>query len=160
MMAEIKYQYGVRIDEKPLIERGPATQAEEGGWGRLVLVEASHMARIHEHLPPDTISLAIPGFKASEQNTNRLLSQIKDLCLTEHDTVVLDLLSNTAFLGTNEHGLPTKSTRGDDGRYHITGSLTSAPTPFLKRALKAYYYYSNYLFSVYAYKFTVYVYIC
>jgi hypothetical protein len=41
MMAEIKNQYGVQIDETPHIEHGPVTQAEEGGWWRLVLVGAS-----------------------------------------------------------------------------------------------------------------------
>jgi hypothetical protein len=92
------------------------THAEEGGWGRLVLVGTSHIARLHEHLPPNIISLAVPGFKASEHNTNRLLNQLRDLCLTENDTVVLDLLSNTAFLGTNENGLPSEPTCGDDGR--------------------------------------------
>jgi hypothetical protein len=93
------------------------------------------VARLHEHLPPDTISLAVPGFKVSEHNVNRLLNQLRDLCLTENDTVVLDL-SNTASLGTNENGLPSEPTRGDDGRYHITGSLASAPASFLKLALK------------------------
>ncbi len=40
------------------------------------------------------------------------------------------------FLGTNEHGLPSEPIRGDDGRYRITGSLTSATAPFFRRALK------------------------
>jgi hypothetical protein len=120
-MAEIKNQFGVQINETPHIERGPITQAEEGGWGRLVLVDASYITRLHEHLPPDTISLAVSGFKVSEHNVNRLLNQLRDLCLTENDTVVLDLLSNTTFLGTNENGLPSEPTRGDDGRYHTTG---------------------------------------
>jgi hypothetical protein len=46
MMAEIKSQLGVQIDVSPEVERGPVTQAGGGGKGRIILVGASHMARV------------------------------------------------------------------------------------------------------------------
>jgi hypothetical protein len=39
----------------------------------------------------------------------------------------MDLLSNTAYMGTNEDGLPLPAIRVGDGGYHVIGSLTSAP---------------------------------
>ncbi len=49
--------------------------------------------------------------------------------LSKKDTVVLDLLSNVAFMGTDEDGLPSEAIRAEEGRYHVVGSLTVAPLP-------------------------------
>ncbi len=88
-----------------------------------------HEQQAGYHLPPDTISLAVPGFKPSGQSVSRLCSQLGNLNLTEIDTVVLDLLSNSAYLGTSDNGLPAEPERGD-------GSLMIAPAAYLKRILK------------------------
>jgi hypothetical protein len=40
--------------------------------------------------------------------------------------LILDLLSNTAFMGTNEDGLPSPSFPGEDGTHYIPGLLTAA----------------------------------
>ncbi len=45
------------------------------------------------------------------------------------DTVVLDLLSNTAYMGTDEDGLPLTAISAGDGSYHVIVSLTTAPLP-------------------------------
>jgi hypothetical protein len=54
----------------------------------------------------------------------------------ENDVVVLDLLSNLAFMGTDMDGLPTPAVRSGDGKYHILGSLTTAPPTVLKKTLE------------------------
>jgi hypothetical protein len=69
-----------------------------------------------------------------QYGVNRLSNQLRELNLTENDTVLLDLLSNSAFLGTSENGLPSRPERGDDSRCHVTGSLASAS--YLKKVLK------------------------
>jgi hypothetical protein len=45
--------------------------------------------------------------------------------LEKSDTVVLDLLLNIAFMGTENGGLPPKAVKSKDGCYHIIGSLLS-----------------------------------
>ncbi len=94
------------------------------------------MSRLQEHLPPDTVSLAVPGFKPSEQGISRISTQLRELNPADNDTIVLDLLSNSAYMGTNENGLPSETLGGTDGKYHITGSLATAPVSFLKKVLK------------------------
>jgi hypothetical protein len=62
---------------------------------------------------------------------------LESLKLGPDDRVVLDLLSNSAYMGTDGDGLPTPSHREGDGSYHILGSLTTAPPTALKKALEA-----------------------
>jgi hypothetical protein len=44
----------------------------------------------------------------------------------------MDLLSSTAFMGTDNSGLPSEATWTDDGRYQVVGSLTVAPSSVTK----------------------------
>ncbi len=47
---------------------------------------------------------------------DRLCETLKKLNLTEIDTVVIDSMSNTAFLGTDEDGLPIPAEKSvEDG---------------------------------------------
>jgi hypothetical protein len=48
---------------------------------------------------------------------------------------VLDLLSNSAFMGTDADGLPSPAFAGEDGTYHIPGSLSAAPPQAVKKIL-------------------------
>jgi hypothetical protein len=78
---------------------------------------------------------ATPGFKPSKEKIVELERQIDRLDLNESDMVVLDLLSNTAYMGTNEDGLPLPAFRADDGSYHVIGTLTTAPPTTIKKTL-------------------------
>jgi hypothetical protein len=64
-----------------------------------------------------------------------LIEQLKTLKLGKLDTVVVDLLSNTAFMGTDDSGLLSEPVRAEGGKYHITGSLTIAPPTLTKKVL-------------------------
>ncbi len=55
--------------------------------------------------------------------------------MSKKDTVVLDLLSNVVFMGTDSDGLLTEALRSEDGSYHIVGSLTVAPPSLTKKVL-------------------------
>ncbi len=48
--------------------------------------------------------------------------------------MLLDLLSNVAFMGTDESGLPTEA-MAEDGRYHVIGSLATVPPSVTKKNL-------------------------
>jgi hypothetical protein len=63
------------------------------------------------------------------------VSGLEELRPNKDDAVVLDLLSNSSFMGTDEDGLPTPAIPGEGGTYHITGSLVTAPGPAIKKIL-------------------------
>jgi hypothetical protein len=99
-------------------------------------IGASHMYRMAEYLPADSISLAYPGFKPSTESIVVIKEKLDALSLSASDTVVLDLLSNSAYMGTDVDGLPLPAERAGDSRYHIPGSLTTAPPTILKKVLE------------------------
>jgi hypothetical protein len=67
----------------------------------------------------------------------KLCETLEKLNLTEIDTVVIDLMSNSAYLGTDEDGLPIPAEKSDeDGRYHLLGDLQQAPPPLLSKTSK------------------------
>jgi hypothetical protein len=62
---------------------------------------------------------------------------LEKLNLTEFDTVVNDPMSNSAFLGTDEDGLPIPAEKSEeDGRYHLIGDLQLAPPSAFKNCMK------------------------
>jgi hypothetical protein len=79
--------------------------------------------------------MATPGFKPNKEKIAELERQIDRLELNGSDTVVLDLLSNTAYMGTDEDGLPLPAFRAGDSSYHIAGTLTTTPPTTMKKTL-------------------------
>ncbi len=43
--------------------------------------------------------------------------------------------TDASFMGTDAEGLPSQAFAGEDGTYHITGSLSVAPAPAVKKIL-------------------------
>jgi hypothetical protein len=82
------------------------------------------------------VSLAYPGFKPEKSKIEGLAANMKNAKCGLSDTVVLDLLSNVAFMGTDGDGLPVPAYRADDGRFHVVGTLTTAPPTTLKKYLE------------------------
>ncbi len=134
-MDDINKLFGLGIDPKPSLERGCVTQGTYTEKKRTVLVGASHMKRLSEHLGSDTVSLAFSGFRPKEKVIAEIANRLAELKLTKEDTVVLDLLSNSVFMGTDQIGLPTEALRAEDGIYHIVGSLAVAPASVTKKIL-------------------------
>ena len=68
-----------------------------------------------------------------------IVSKIRDLDIginTAEDVVVIDLLSNAAFAGTNEDGSTLPAQKQSDGTWHIVGDLSPVPPSVLKAKLK------------------------
>jgi hypothetical protein len=82
-------------------------------------------------------SLSYPGFKPDKEKINSIAKRLEMLELGPDDNLVLDLLSNLAYMGTDDNRLPTPALRAGDGSYHIQGSLTTAPLMTLKKLLEA-----------------------
>jgi hypothetical protein len=113
------------------------TQVTDNEKARVVLVGASHMVRLDEKMGPNTVSLAFQGFRPKEPTIGEIAMELQTLNLNSRDTVVLDLLSNSAFMGTDSNGLPTETVKMTDGGYHVIGSLTVAPISCVKKILAA-----------------------
>jgi hypothetical protein len=135
LFEEINKFYGMGIDPNPSLERGCVTQGAVVTEIRTVLVGASHMTRLAEEMRGDVVSLAFPGFRPKDRMIEDIVSKLADLKLGKKDTVVVDLLSNVAFMGTDGNGLPTEALRAEDGSYHVVGSLTVAPPSLIKKVL-------------------------
>jgi hypothetical protein len=135
MVSEINMRFGFDLNETLVMERGAVTPEKANLPGRLIIVGASHMARMASFLPQETIVLATPGFKATQATVPQLTSKLAGLSINGDDRVVLDLLSNSAFMGTDADGLPSPAFAGEDGTYHIPGSLSAAPPQAVKKIL-------------------------
>jgi hypothetical protein len=129
-------QYGVAINCNPSLERGMAILVNDNVTGQVIIVGASHMCRMAEFVPMNYILLAYPGFRTKREGIDSVAEKLKSLVITENDTVILDLVSNVAFMGTDKDGLPTPSIKGGDGKYHVPGVLTTAPPTTLKKNLE------------------------
>ncbi len=135
LLDDINKLFGLGIDPKPSLERGCVTQGTFTEKKRTVLVGASHMKRLSELMGPDMVTLAFSGFRPKEKVITEITNKLAELNLTKEDTVVLDLLSNSVFMGTDQSGLPTEALRAEDGSYHIVGSLAIAPASVTKKIL-------------------------
>ena len=71
--------------------------------------------------------LSVPGWVASKENIKKVADELKDLGLAGDDCVVVDLWSNSTYLGSDENGYPIRPTKSaTDGRYHVVGDLQVA----------------------------------
>jgi hypothetical protein len=86
------------------------------------------MCRLAKQLPADMTVLAALGFKPTKASVPEIQIKLENLTPGKSDTVVMELLSNMAFMGMGEERNRIPATRGNDGRFHIVGSLTAAPT--------------------------------
>ncbi len=137
LLVGVAGQYGVGINCNPSLERGMVTPVSDNVTGRIIVVGASHMCRMTESVSMNFISLAYPGFRPTKDGVENVVEKLENITVTENDTVVMDLISNVAFMGTDKDGLPTPSIRGGDGKYHVPGVLTTAPPTTLKKNLEA-----------------------
>ncbi len=76
------------------------------------------------------IDLTVRGWVPRSGKIEKLCDTLRKLNLTEKDTVVIDPMSNSAFLGTDEDGLPIPAAKSvEDGQYHLEGDLQLSPIP-------------------------------
>jgi hypothetical protein len=101
--------------------------------GRTVFIGGSNLGRITKAAAENghmIVDLTAKGWIPKSGKIDRLCETLQKLKLTEIDTVVIDSMSNTAFLGTDEDGLPIPSEKSvENGRYHLNGDLQLAPPP-------------------------------
>ncbi len=97
----------------------------------MVFIGGSNLGRIAKAAAENghmIVDLTAKGWIPQSGKIDRLCETLKKLNLTEIDTVVIDSMSNTAYLGTDEDGLPIPAEKSvEDERYHLNGDLQLAP---------------------------------
>jgi hypothetical protein len=130
LFSELNDCYGLQLDVNPDNSRGGVPAADHG-QRRTVTVGASHMTRIQTAMADrgaQVTNLSTPGWTGTKSNLQKVAAFIKDMALTDNDSVVMDLWSNVAYMGTDEYGLPIRSVKcTGDGKYHLMGQLQAAP---------------------------------
>ncbi len=143
---EQKVQLGVsmsfhtNLDCHPSFDRSVPPLFTAHNAGRTVFIGASNMGRIAKAAAENghiVVDLTSSGWTPKPGRIKKLCETLEKLNLTEFDTVVIDPMSNSAYVGTDEDGLPIPAEKSDeDGRYHLYGDLQLAPPSAFKNCLK------------------------
>jgi hypothetical protein len=133
LMTELNKNFGLQLDPFPSLECGVVTQADKSTANRYIVVGGSHMYRMAAYMPENTTSLAEPGFRAGPLTCGKVSQRLTELKPGNRDTVILDLLSNSSFMGTNEDSIPLWMMTMGDGSYHVPGSLIPTPMSIIRK---------------------------
>jgi hypothetical protein len=115
-------------------------QCTEHNAVRTVFIGASNLGKIAKAAAENghmVVDLTTGGWNPKSGKIEKLCETLEKLNLTEFDTVIIDPMSNSAFLGTDEDGLPIPAEKSEeDGQYHLNGDLQLAPPPAFRSCLK------------------------
>ena len=133
---ELNDCYCLSLPTDPLLERHSKSPARDLSEKRLVIVGSSHAGRMSALVSAslETTFLKLPHQSQTPNAAEDLADQIELLGLGKDDIIYLDLLSNTAYMGTDAEGNSTEPTKVGKG-WHIPGSLVAAARPRLRKQL-------------------------
>jgi hypothetical protein len=140
LLTELNEKFWVSLDPNPSLDRSTPPSPTAHNTGRTVFIGGSNLGRIAKAATENghmIVDLTVKGWIPKSGKIGKLCETLKKLNLTEMDTVVLDSMSNTAFLGTDEDSLPIPVEKSEeDGRYHLNGDLQLAPPSAFKSTMK------------------------
>ncbi len=140
LLAELNEKFCVSLDTNPSLNRSTLPSLTGHNAGRTVSIGGSHLGRIAKAAAENgymIVDLTVKGWIPKSGKIGKLCETLKKLNLTEIDLVVIDSMSNTAFLGTDEDGLPILAEKSEeDGRYHLNRDLQLAPPSAFKSTMK------------------------
>jgi hypothetical protein len=140
LLTELNEKFWVNLDCHPSFEHSVLPPFTAHNAGRTVFIGASNMGKIAKAAAENghmVVDLTSSGWTPKPGKIEKLCETLEKLNLTEIDTVVIDPMSNSAYLGTDEDGLPIHAEKSDeDGRYHLFGDLQLAPPSAFKNCLK------------------------
>jgi hypothetical protein len=140
LLNELNEKFCVNLDCHPSFERSVPPPFTVHSAGRTVFIGASNMGKIAKAAAENghmVVDLTSSGWTPKPGKIEKLCEILEKLNLTEIDTVVIDPMSNSAYLGTDEDGLPIPAEKSEeDRRYHLFGDLQLAPPSAFKNCLK------------------------
>jgi hypothetical protein len=133
LLTELNVKFCVNLDSNPSFYHNVPPPFTEHKTGRTVFIGASNLGKIAKVAAKNghmVIDLTTSGWTSKSGKIEKLCKNLEKLNLTEFKTVVIDPKSNSAYLGTDEDGLPVPTAKSaEDGRYHLQGDLQLAPLP-------------------------------
>ncbi len=133
LLTELNEKFCVNLDSNPSLERSVPPPFTEHNAVRTVFIGASNLGKIAKATAENgymVIDLTIGGWTSKPGKIEKLCETLEKLNLTEFDTVVINPISNSDYLGIDEDSLPIPAEKSDeDGRYHQYGDLHLAPPP-------------------------------
>jgi hypothetical protein len=139
LMHEIVDIYALNVELEPVLVRcsvGPASSRKN--CGRIFATGASHVSRIVGGLVAldmEVINMSKPCWTASKDSIAKIETKLKAYGYNNTDTILMDLLSNNIFCGTDPDGNPKDSVKNTDGKWHIEGDLVFRPRSVIKKTL-------------------------
>jgi hypothetical protein len=105
--------------------------------GTYIVIGSSIMGRVVGHLRAlnvSVIDLTCPGWIATQNSIDALISRLSTLDCPENIVVIMDLHSNTTFRYRQFDGTPALPAKdGSSGRYHFPGDVTLTDDALFKK---------------------------
>jgi len=139
LLVEINDIFGLDLNTTPDTSRNPDPIPEHDN-ARTVLIGASHMCRVATAMREEGLEvtdLCSPGWTPSKENLKKAESYLLEFRPEAQDRVIMDLWSNSAFMGTDESGFPCRPQRDPtDHKYHVFGQLQAAPQTLFQTIMR------------------------
>jgi hypothetical protein len=131
MLSELNEKFALQLDTCPSTDRTSqlATEDPEEERACVVLVGASHAARLIDHLESANLAVVdstMPGFRITEQSITELSADLAERVADldpENSVVLIQLLDNSVYECLTEQGNKVLPKRGGDGKFHAPGCL-------------------------------------
>ena len=139
LLLEINDVFGLDLNTIPDVSRNPDPIPEHDN-ARTVIIGASHMCRVTTAMREEgfeVTDLCTPGWTPSKDNLKKAENYLMEFRPEAQDRVIMDLWSNSAFMGTDESGLPCRPQRDPaDHKYHVPGQLQAAPQTLFQTIMR------------------------
>jgi hypothetical protein len=139
LLTEINELYSMNLYTDPDLARSSTLEGKEfeSPKSRVFVVGASHLKRVVGSLANhnfDVVDLSRAGWVANETSLTEVASKLEFYQMAEQDVVLIDLLSNSVFCGTDTKGNLLGPEKTNE-IWHIPGDLAFTPKTVLKAIL-------------------------
>ena len=136
---ELSGYYGLKLDTDPAMQRGGDAPDDALGRNRTVYLGASHTKRMTAPAVASgwSADLLLPRWTPENVAIDEICERLKRLDLKKGDVLVMDLFSNSTYMGTDTDGMAAKPFKGTDGVYHLVGCLEVASQSLLKHVWRS-----------------------
>jgi hypothetical protein len=126
--------YSLNLDTNVGVVRGVGANSIGRNEGRIAIIGASHAGRYGASpaLKSGRLVQDLPRWTPTDTTTRAAKQKLLELKLTSNDTLILDIFSNSVYMGNNALGCPSPPFQDEDGNYHIEGPMGVAPLRALR----------------------------
>jgi hypothetical protein len=130
IVMEIREKHAIDLDLKPVINRWPDVTAARLGAGNVrnfLLIGSSHASKLASSLRKQGHNTGViyeSNWRVIRDNTLEMADKIQEKLQRDHvDAVIFCVIDNNIYGGLDTVGNPVTATRGEDGKFHISGDL-------------------------------------